>query len=156
VQKEKSMVTIHDIEAAVTARESGGLLRVITSSVFVPVLNQEADLLVYLDPACETISQRQLDLLNGLLAVGPERLSEIKTQLYERWGEYDHFYTDEIQFEYDSPDAAFAASQIDSIVLNDVDDPHADWPTLLFGVDWDPEHGANVVYDRDQFRWEID
>ena len=150
------MVTIQDVEAAVTTRHTSEFLRVITSSVFVPVLGQNVELDVYLDPSCETISQRQLDLLNGLLAVSPERLGEIKAQLYARWGEYDHFYTDDIEFEYDSPEAAFAASQISRVVLHSLSTPNADCPNLRFRVAWDPEHGASVLYDQDQFRWEVD
>ena len=150
------MVTIEDIEKAVTARDIGELLRVITSSVFVPVLGRSVRLDIYLDPSCETISRRQLDLLNGLLAVAQERLDEIKTQLYERWEEYDHFFTDEIEFEYDSPDAAFEASQIRAVVVNSLGTAHADRPILRFKVTWDPEHGASIHYDQDKFRWEVD
>jgi hypothetical protein len=150
------MITIQDIDAAVTAREIGEHLRVITSLAYVPVLDQDVPVIIYLDPSCETISQRQLDLLNGLLAVKPERLGEIKTQLYERWGEYDQFYTDEIEFEYDSPDAAFKASQVSSVMLARLGAENAHCPVLRFRVAWDPEHGASILCDQNAFRWGID
>lgn len=100
---------------------------------------------IYLDPSCGTISRRQLDLLNGLLAVVQERLDEIKTQLYERWEEYDHFFTDEIEFEYDWPDAAFEASQIRAVVVNSLGTAHADRPILRFKVIWDPERAFTTI-----------
>ena len=53
------MVTMEDIEKAVTARDIGELLPVITSSVFVPVLGRSVRLDIYSDPSCETINTAQ-------------------------------------------------------------------------------------------------
>ena len=87
------------------------------------------------------LTRHKLDLLNGLLAVAQERLDEIKTQLYERWEEYDHFFTDEIEFEYNSPDAAFEASQIRAVVVNSLGTAeYPSRPILQYKVTWDPEH----------------
>jgi hypothetical protein len=143
------LITHQEIESAVTSRYEESF----ESSVFLPVLQRRVPLFVWFDPNHHTISERQLRCLDILLAVPPTRLHDIKEQLYARWGEYDHFYTDEIDFEYDSAEAAFAASTLSGLFLYSPDFPEADYAVLRFRVEWDPEHGAGVYFDRGVFHW---
>lgn len=145
------MVTIANIVAAESGRDMS--VRIVESAVFVPVLGQKVPVVVDLDPERDTISARQVNILNRLLDVLPARLVEIKQQLFERWEEYDIFYTDEVDFDYESPEDAFAASEIRSVRLSRIGSENGTCAELRYRVAWDPEHGAQILYDRDEFRW---
>lgn len=146
---ETFVITANEIESSVTHRDDD----MIESSMRLPILGSTVTLVVYLDPDHKTISDRQIGCLNRLLAVGNDRLNEIKTQLYRRWGEYDHFYTDEKTFEYNSLDEVYAASKVSAVYSHDLGTEHADCPVISFSVEWDPEHGAKVRYHEDKFEW---
>lgn len=142
-------ITAKEIESEATHRDD----EMIESSVHFPMLSRDIPLTVYLDAGHQTVSPRQLASLNRLLSVDSSRLDEVKSQLFDRWSEYDHFYTDGESFEYTSRDEAYAASDVSALYLYDLGTEHADYPVLMFSVDWDPEHGANVRYHNDKFEW---
>lgn len=142
-------LSIADIDSAVTRRDEFH----IDSSVRLPLLDSDVMVMIALEPDHTTISDRQLACLSQLIAMGAERLNEVKEQLFDHFDQYDHFFDDDAEFNYESADQAFAASRLSFIYIDTHDSPWAPFPKLQFSVDWDPEHGASVYLVDDKFHW---
>ena len=143
------MATIEEIESKAGFRDQTSL----ESTVFLPVLAATVTLSVYFDNGFTTVSPRQLDCLNRFLEHGPELIGQIKQALFEQWEEYDHFYTDDIDFEYETPEQAFAVCELLCLRVDSDRSPYPDHPVLAFKSEWDPEHGAEVWFFDGRFRF---
>ena len=137
-------LTLADIEKATTNK----LADSIELRLLVPLLGEEVLVIVYFADGKSLINEAQLAQLNELVALGAERLPEVKAQLFDRFDQYDHFYSDEVDFEYASAEECYKACRPSLFVLDGVK------PLVLrFKVEWDPEHGAGLEFCNGKFEW---
>lgn len=143
------MTTLEEIVGAVTFTD--GMM--FESVIEVPLFRGTVPLYVSLDDGWREPSPRQYECLRPLLSVAAGRMSEVEGELFDHWGQYDHFANDAIASEFESPSDVCGAVRLAFVFLPDDGVPERDWPQLHYSVDWDPEHGAQVYLVDDTFRW---
>ncbi len=141
---EAKLATLSEIEAAVVTR----LPSMLESRIYVPLIGVELPLAVHFDAKRSTVSERQLVALNHLLALGPDRLGELRGPLHDSWDDHDAWLDRDL-----TPDQALETAAAASLLLHDQDSELADWAVLRFDVPWDPEHGVGIYFDGSRWEW---
>lgn len=119
--------------------------------MFFPLLDREVTLCIYPDDRATSITARQVAILNSFLVGSADKLRELQEQLLAHWREYDHFYTDDITFEYSCPLDAYDAAEFRWLLIPSNCDADPNCPVLHFRPAWDPEHGADIQYREGKF-----
>jgi hypothetical protein len=92
----------------------------------------------------DTITEKQVQIVNDFIALPVSALEHIKQELLKHWRELESAYGPG-EFSIETPDDAYSNAPFTELLIWSTDKFKGRGANLCFDPEWEPEHGVSIV-----------
>lgn len=109
-----------------------------------PLFGSTVKVHISLVDGLKTISEKQVQIVNDFLALGPDSIPHIKSKLFEHWLYCEDSY-EPGEFDIKTEEDAYANAKFEELLIWTTDRVKGRGANLCFEVEWEYEHGISIV-----------